>query len=77
MSFVYPRPTKNYIDSIMPTLVPISVLTENETFIKYSDEKERLRILAQNNISDNIINNESSEKSQHIHEQQAEAKRDD
>ena len=75
MSFIYPRPTKNYMDSIMPSLVPISVLTHNEVFINYSDEKERLKIIEMNKISGNLIN-ESSEQSQHLHEQQAEAKRD-
>lgn len=75
MSFVYPRPTKNYFESIVPTLVPISFLKDNEVFVNYSDEKERLRILEQNNISVNVIN-ESSEKSQHLYEQQAETKRD-
>ncbi len=76
MSFIYPRPTPNYMESVMPSLVPISILTTDEKFINYSDEKERLKILQLNNISNNVIN-ESSEKSQHIHEQQDEAKRDD
>jgi len=75
MSFIYPRPTKNYHDTIVPNLVPISVLTDNEIYINYSDVKERLRILEQNKTYVNVIN-ESSEQSQHLHEQQAEAKRD-
>lgn len=72
MSHVYPRATQNYLESLIPTFVPISVLTQDERFINYSDAEQRLKMIQHNIIISPNNNNGISEKPHSVHQQQDE-----